>query len=188
LSAAIANQRGEVFWRPGVPPTVFDLIEFRAFSSIWYWLLLGLVWTRVIHAPMGVPYDLLRRADNRDRQAERDVQALTGYELRRRGDVADQIGFWSVALWAFALTALALLSAAYRVEMAQAVLLLAAPLALVQGLVSRAGRRIEMEGLHGADLRRALRRLRAQVQAVGLLSVFVAALWGMYAMLNAQAL
>jgi hypothetical protein len=165
---------------------VIDLIDFRAFSSIWYWLLLGLVWTRVIHAPFGVPFDLLRRADRNDPRAIRDVEALTAIEIRHRDEIAATLGAWEVALWAFVLALLGGLALGYGVEPAQALLLLAVPLALVRWLIARAQRRIVAGGLRGADLRAALRRLRALVQAVGMTSVFVSALWGMFRLLAEQ--
>ena len=45
-----------------VTSTLFQFIDLRSFSDIWYWLMLGLVWTRVMHAPMGVPAELVHRA------------------------------------------------------------------------------------------------------------------------------
>lgn len=167
-------------------PSVIDLIDFRAFSSIWYWLLLGLVWTRVIHSPFGVPFDMLRRADRNDVMAVGDVEALSAIEIRHRDEITTALGPWAIALWAFALTLLAVLGLRYGIEPAQALLLLAVPLALVRWLVTRAQRRIVSGGLTGAELRMVLRRLRAVVQAVGMVSVFVTALWGMFQLLAAQ--
>lgn len=167
--------------------SVFDLIELRAFASLWYWLLLGLVWTRVIHAPLGVPFDLLRRAERNDAQAARDVDMLAELELRHRQELADAAGPWGVAAWAFALSLLAILGIGYGIELAQALLLLAAPLAGVQALSARARTRIRAEALSGAPLRAALRRLRTLVQGLGMASVFFSALWGMYALLAERA-
>jgi hypothetical protein len=169
-----------------VSPSILDLIDFRAFSSIWYWLFLGLIWTRVIHAPFGVPYDLLRQADRNDVQAGYDVAALTAIEMRHRDQIAGAVGVWAVAAWAFGLTLLAVLGLAYGLESAQALFVIAAPLAVVQVMTARTHGRIRAQELEGRDLRQALRRLRGMVQGIGMVSVFFSALWGMIRLLEAQ--
>ncbi|MEC8015679.1 MAG: component of SufBCD complex, partial [Pseudomonadota bacterium] len=68
----------------------------------------------------------------------------------------------------------------YSVEFAQAVFLLAFPMAFV-GLINwAAARRINRDGLEGEALARQLSLTRLFVQLVGMLAIFVTALWGMY--------
>lgn len=168
-----------------MPLTIFDLIELRAFSSVWYWILVALIWTRAINAPLGVPLDLLRLAESGDDQAQRDLEARTEIELRRRTGAGNLAPVWQVALWAFVLSVLTLSAGVYGIEVAQALLLLAAPLALVALTVARTGRVLLVMQVTGAELRRRLFGLKLRVQVIGLLAVFVSAIWGMYFNLSA---
>ena len=78
-----------------------------------------------------------------------------------------------------ALVRMALLGFVYKVEFAQAVFLIAAPLTVV-GLMSVAtARRIAEEGDRGEALRRRLALHRVGVQVIGMISTFVTAFWGM---------
>jgi hypothetical protein len=78
------------------------------------------------------------------------------------------------------LTVLAVLGFWYRVEFAQAVLLIMAPMALVFALTLRAARRALALGQGGEPLYKMLTRHRMLIQGIGMLSIFVTSLWGMY--------
>lgn len=97
--------------------------------------------------------------------------------LARRQIVAiARSGVAGVALSSAVLTTLVLLAVVYRVELAQGTLLLALPLTVVAWLGHRTARVID----RGGDPVRHLRRLRVAVNAIGLISLFVTAFWGMY--------
>jgi hypothetical protein len=159
--------------------TFFDLIDFRSFSTIWYWLLVGLIWTRTINAPAGVPIDVLRAAERGVPQAVMDCTALCRIELGRRAHQSPQAAALRVGLWSFVLAALVMGALLYRIEIAQALLLLAAPLALVTAMVTRTAARLVSTRASATEMRRRLIRLKLMVQGVGMVSVFVTAVWGM---------
>ena len=73
-----------------------------------------------------------------------------------------------------------LLGFVYEVEFAQAVFLLAAPMTLVGVLSLRAAVKISVLDLTGKDLHRKLTRHRMTIQGIGMVSIFVTALWGMW--------
>jgi hypothetical protein len=78
----------------------------------------------------------------------------------------------------FALSGLLLLGFIYGIELAQAVFLLALPAALLALLSVRTAHRIHAadgEGMHAM-----LRRHRLTVQAMGMISIFLTAGWGMW--------
>jgi len=77
------------------------------------------------------------------------------------------------------LTSLALLGFVYWVEFAQAVFLLLFPLSIVALLSLRTARRIRARGAKGEELRRILMRHRFWTQVIGMISIFVTAMWGM---------
>lgn len=110
--------------------TLFDLISPAAFSSLWYWVVTALVWARMAQAPFGVPNDFFDRARQGD---DDELFVLIRLGVQRHLAVGERMGPVVVALWAFALSTLTGLAVVYRLELAQAVLLLAAPLALAQG-------------------------------------------------------
>ena len=58
--------------------------------------------------------------------------------------------------------------------------MLAFPLSLVGALSLVTARKIDAEDLSGEALHRLLRRHRFYIQLIGIVAIFVTALWGMY--------
>ncbi|WP_375261474.1 component of SufBCD complex [Palleronia sp.] len=160
--------------------TVFELIDMRSFSNLWYWIALATVWSTASHYVLGVPYDMVGRAARQGGQSEQDLEDVVRIRVARILYIAEVSGLVLVALGATVLTTLLLLGFVYGVEFAQAVFLIAAPMSLVGALGIRCARDIAERDLSGDDLRDRLRRHRAVVQGIGMISIFVTALWGMY--------
>ncbi len=78
----------------------------------------------------------------------------------------------------FVVTSLVILGWGYRVEFCQAVVLLLMPLILVTALSVRTAMVLRDSGFENLAIR--LRNHRLQVQGMGILFIFVTALWGMY--------
>lgn len=164
-----------------MPPTsILDMIDLRSFSNVWYWIFLGVTWSRVLTAPMGIPVDILREARSGRAAAQDRLAAVAEVMLERHLALLNSLGPVLTGLWAFVLSALVVLSVGYGVEFAQALLLLAAPLALARTLMSRTARRLARDQVSVDALPRILTRLRRQLQAVALAAVFFSAVWGMY--------
>lgn len=167
---------------------VFELIDMRSFSNIWYWIALAVLWSSMSHFVLGVPYDLVTRARRRGGQAMADLEDLVRVNVNRRLYVAEVSGLWLVAFVAAALTVLALLGFLYRIQFGQALFLLLAPAALVGLLGVRAARQLAVQPLTGEDLCRFLGRQRVKVQVIGMFAVLVTAMWGMWQNMNVTAL
>jgi len=78
------------------------------------------------------------------------------------------------------LTSLALLGFYYRIELAQAVFLLALPLSIVGMVTLSTARLIRATEPEGALLVAALHRHRLWTQIIGMIAIFVTAMYGMY--------
>ena len=158
---------------------IFDLIDLRSFSNLWYWIALAVTWSSASHWVLGIPYDMVLRARRAGGQAEADLEDIARINVSRILYIVREAGVILLAMLAFALTTLALLGFVYKVEFAQAVFLIAAPLTVV-GLMSVAtARRIAEKGDRGEALRRRLALHRVGVQVIGMISIFVTAFWGM---------
>lgn len=168
--------------------TVFEVIDMRSFSNLWFWIALAVLWSSASHYVLGVPYDLVIRARRNGAQAAEDVDALALISVRRILYVVRAAGLWLAAFLAFILTSLAVLGFWYEVEFAQAVLLLGAPMTLVGAVSIRTASVIERTGARGPDLWKSLLRHRIMVQGIGMVSIFVTAMWGMWQNLNATIL
>lgn len=168
--------------------SIFTLISLRSFSSVWYWIILAITWSAVTHNPLGVPFDMVLRARRRGGQDLRDLEVMVALQVRRRQAVLQSAGVLVVAGWAAALTVLAVLGFRYGMEMAQALTLLLVPLSLVGALRVRLMDRLTREGTQGEALCKRMTWHRTGVQAIGLLAILVAALWGMWFNLNIRAL
>jgi hypothetical protein len=160
--------------------TVFETIDMRSFSNLWFWIMLAVIWSSASHWVLGVPFDMVNRARRQGGQAEADLETLATINANRLLFVAQEGGLAFVALGSALLTGLAILGFGYGLEFAQAVFLLALPLSLVAFLNLSTARHIRAGEASGAALRRRMRRHRLTVQAIGLVSIFATALWGMY--------
>lgn len=159
---------------------IFLLIDMRSFSSLWYWIALAVLWSSASHWVLGVPFDLINRARRSGEQAVDDLAVLARINARRMLDISRNGGSWLIGFVCFTMTILALLAMIYRVEFAQAVLFMFAPMVLVGYLSLRLALRIETEAPVGDALVRLLMRHRFVVQLIGMLAIFVTALFGMY--------
>ncbi len=159
---------------------VFEVIDMRSFSNLWYWIALAVTWSSASHWVLGVPFDMVARARKHGEQAEIDLNDMVRINANRLLYIAGVSGIVIMAFAAFLLTALVLLAFVYKVEFAQAVFLLAFPLSIVFALSIRAARRIMDRGMQGEDLCKALVRHRIVIQVIGMVSIFVTALWGMF--------
>ena len=160
--------------------TVFELIDMRSFSNLWFWIALAVFWSSASHWILGVPWDVVLRAKRHGGQAEIDFQDLVRINSNRILHIVDVSGLWLIAIVCFVLTGLAALGFWYAVEFAQAVFLLLFPMSIVSTLSIKVARRIRAEGLEGELLRKRLARHRFWVQFIGMISIFVTSLWGMF--------
>jgi len=160
--------------------SVFELIDMRSFSNLWYWIALAVLWSTSSHWVLGVPYDLIQRARRRGGQAAEDVADLVRINAGRYLDIARVSGLWIAGLGAFVLSMLLVLGFFYGIEFCQAVFLLLAPMTIVALLSLRTARRYEAQSPEGPALYRMLRLHRLVVQMLGVASIFVTAMWGMW--------
>ncbi len=168
--------------------SIFELIDMRSFSNLWFWIALAVTWSSASHWVVGVPYDLVTRARRVGGQVERDLEDLARIHCNRILYISRVSGIWLWGGTCFVLSTLAMLGFYYAVELAQAVFLIACPMSVV-GLISIAtARRIEAGEDHGEPLRKRLTRARTYIQLVGTLSILVTALWGMYQNLSISVL
>lgn len=169
--------------------TVFELINMRSFSNLWYWIVLAVVWTSVGQRVLGVPWDMILRARKTEGdEIMADVSELVRIHVNHRLRIAQETGLVLAGLAAFVLTSLMLLAFVYAVEFAQAVFLLVFPLMLVSALSLRSAHALRHHDLDGLPLVKALQRLRLQTQLIGMASIFVTAMWGMYHNMSANVL
>lgn len=168
---------------------IFGLIDMRSFSSVWFWIVLALYWSSASQTILGAPYDLIvrvRRGDNP--QNAQDLYDLVAIHVRRKLTLMRRVGHWIVAFSAAGLTAIAVLAAVYRLEFAQAVLLILVPLTIVRLLGLRLAVRIERDDMQAGQLSRTLLTHRLWIQVLGVISIFVTAVWGMLLVMSRSVL
>ncbi len=168
---------------------IFGLIDMRSFSSVWFWIVLALYWSSVSQFVLGAPYDLIIRArKGGNPQDMHDLQTLVEVHGRRRLTVMRRAGHWIVAFAAALLTTIYLLAFHYRVEIAQAVFALILPIMIVRLMSLRLAFRIERENMQELRLCRALLTHRVWVQLLGVVTIFLTAVWGMYNVMSRSVL
>ncbi len=160
--------------------SIFELIDTRSFSNMWYWIALAVVWSTASHWVLGVPFDMVQRARKHGGQAETDVEDMVRIHCRRLLYIGKVSGLWIIGIACFFLTGLAGIGFFYQVELAQAVFLIALPLSIVGAMSLSTARLIADQGLEGDALYNRLARHRVWVQVLGIVAIFVTAMWGMY--------
>ncbi|MEX3315516.1 component of SufBCD complex [Sulfitobacter sp. PS-8MA] len=160
--------------------TLFEMIDMRSFSNLWFWIMLAVMWSTASHWVLGVPFDMVLRARRYGGEAEADLEDIVRINVNRLLYIAQVSGLWLLGLGFFALTSLLLLGFVYHIEFAQAVLLLGFPMSMVGLLSLSTARLIRVEGATGEVLWRRLMRHRLYTQIIGMVSIFVTAVWGMY--------
>ena len=159
---------------------LFDLIDMRSFSNLWYWIALGVIWSSASHWVLGVPYDMIARARREGGQPQVDVETLVRINVDRMLHASRNHGPALIGTTSFLATVLGLLGFVYLVEFAQAVLMIFVPLVVLVYLSLRTSVMIEAGQGQGEDLLRRLGRHRLSVQVLGMLSIFVTSMYGMY--------
>lgn len=161
---------------------VFELIDLRSFSNLWFWIMLAVIWSALSHFVIGVPYDIVARASRYGGQAEADMMDLVRINSNRFTYIADVAGSWLIGLTFFMLTGLFVLGFVYNAEICQALFLIITPMSLVFGLSVFTSRRIV--GLTPDQTRKMMRKHRILTQLLGVLSILVTSMWGMYVNLS----
>lgn len=160
--------------------TLFEVIDMRSFSNLWFWIAVAVIWSSASHWVIGVPYDMVLRARRQGEQALVDLEDMVRINVNRILMIAQVSGLWILGFTCFFMTMLVMLATFYRFEFAQAVLLLAFPLTIVAVLSVSTAQQIHEESATDALLIKRLTRHRVYTQIIGMISIFVTAMWGMY--------
>lgn len=160
--------------------TLLQIIDMRSFSNLWFWIALAVMWSTASHWVLGVPNDMIVRARRYGGQAETDLEDLVRINCNRLLYIGQVSGLWLLGLGCFLLTVLGVSGFFYDVQFSQALFLLGFPMSFVGMLNLSTARLIVDEQSQGEPLRRRLSRQRVYTQLIGMVSIFVTSLWGMY--------
>lgn len=160
--------------------TLFEMIDLRSFSNLWYWIALAVLWSTVSHRVLGVPFDMVHRARKHGGQSAQDLADLVRININRLLFVVHVAGVWLLGLTCFVLAVLATLGFYLQVEFAQSVFLLMFPLALVSLVNLYFAQAIAAHEPVGEELYKVMATCRICIQLLGMVFIFVTAMWGMY--------
>jgi hypothetical protein len=161
--------------------SVFEVIDLRSFSNLWYWIGLAVLWSSVSHWVLGVPHDAIVRARRgTPDMAMQDLQDLVRVNVNRIIYIVDVSGAWLTLFGSALITTIGITAFYYDVEFAQAVFFMVAPMTVLGALSVRTARRIQRSGLAGEELIGMLMRHRFATQLIGVVSIFVTAAYGMW--------
>ncbi|ETD81238.1 component of SufBCD complex [Rhodobacter capsulatus B6] len=163
--------------------TIFELIDMRSFSNLWYWIALAVTWSTASHYVLGVPFDMIVRARRRGGPVAEDMLMLTAVNVRRLLSIGREAGVMLTLVASFLISLIVVLGFVFRIEFAQAVALILVPLSGVGLLSLRTAARLEPVLADAPEVERVARillRHRVSVQAIGMGSICVTALWGMF--------
>ena len=160
--------------------SVFELIDMRSFSNLWFWIALAVMWSSTSHWVLGVPWDMAQRARKEESgQGVIDFEDLVRIYTNRILYITETSGLLVAGFACFALTVLGMTGFIYGNEFSQALFLLGFPMSLVTLLSIHTARRVQSQSLSGRALYKKLFIHRLITQLIGMVSIFVTAVWGM---------
>lgn len=163
-------------------------MDSASFATVWFWLALIAAWSLSGRAILGVPADVIARA-RRDPQGEAGMIYLDWLSLcLPRWRLAGREGVWLLAITGFVLTSLGIMGFRYGLELAQALVLLCLPFALLFMMRLRLARRlaplidaarggVSDAGETAEKTLKMIRLHRALVTLVSIIAIAVTALW-----------
>lgn len=163
---------------------LLSLIETNSFSSIWFWILVAISWSSGSHWILGVPFDLVQRARKVGGVAEERIHTLLRINASRLENIQRIAGFVLTGIVSFFLTGFAILGFVYWIEFFQALFLLTFPWVFVGTITVNTVRNLDEELPTGEDLYKMFWRLRLAIQGIGLVSIFITSIWGMYSIIR----
>ncbi len=146
---------------------------------------MAVVWSTASHFVVGVPYDVIQRARRQGGEAEASVLDYARLSVNRQLHIASVAGIWLLGFACFVLTSLFVLGVWYEVELALAVLLLALPMTCVGAMSVSTCRLIAATDPDFDGLLKVLMRHRLWTQIIGMISIFITAMVGMFHNLSA---
>lgn len=152
----------------------------RSFSNLWYWIALAVLWSTTSHYVLGVPFDLAQKAVKAGGKKMDDVEVLINININRILNIAEVSGLFMAGLVSAVLTTLFALGVFYDVEFAQAIFLMALPMSIIWLMSINTAMKIRAEKPTGQALFFTLKRHRFVTQLIGMFSIFITAMWGMY--------
>lgn len=159
---------------------VFEALEFRSFWNIWFWAAVVLSWSATSHFILGVPYDLIVRANREGGAWSEHCDALAHAQIFRLTRAFEEYGAAITCIVFFGLGAVGSLAFYLDWEAARALFVLLLPLTLVHGFTVPLAFRLKRDNVRGAALRKALGWRRFWHQVAGLFAIILvtaAAVW-----------
>ncbi len=126
---------------------IFEVIDMRSFSNLWFWIALAVIWSTASHWVIGVPWDMVLRARRKGATHQQDVEDLARIYTARLLYIGRVAGTWLIVLVCAILSALWVLGFHNGIQFCQALFLLGFPMALVGVLSMRTALRIERGGM-----------------------------------------
>lgn len=161
-------------------PEIFEYFEYRSFSSIWYWIVVILFWTRVTGRPLGVPADILRGATAADANSVAQIEHLLLVNVPRIAQVWYEAGALFIGIGAFGLASLAPMFWLYQSEPAAALLVILVPMGIWGFLRLRLAQHILATNPELPEICAMLGWHRFWLHILAAFSIFAAAIIGMY--------
>ena len=150
---------------------LFTFLDYQAFQSVWYWVLVIVAWSLTCHYTLGVPFDIVARANRHGGQAAEDCDQLVMIHARRIDDLMAKAGAIFVGSVTFLLVSLLTLGFWFGYELATAFFLILGPISLVGALGARLSLRVLSQTVTGEKLRAMIARRRFWDQFIGVVAV-----------------
>ena len=155
-----------------------EIVNSRSFTSIWYWVVFALLWTRATHWTLGVPYKDLQNARSFGGQYATDFRIQIQINVRKTLAVYERHSLVLTVSLSFLLGMVFTLGFHFYIQMMQAIFLLMMSQIMVSVLSIHLAKRIRNQKYVGDKLYSAYLLHRRTKQCLGAIAIFFAAFLG----------
>jgi hypothetical protein len=157
-----------------------EIMTAKGFDSLWYWLLVSVIWVRAIQWTAGIPSDMMRAARRGSEQAKVDAMDLMGIHIRTITHEFNQFGTALVLLTCFVMASLATLGFWNNVPVLQGMFFIAFPAVILGALGIRLSYRLQKKPVSWDELCRIYRQHFWLKVGAAVFFVLSSMLWALY--------
>lgn len=157
-----------------------EIMTANGFNSLWYWLLVSVIWGRAIRWTVGIPNDMMRAARNGNQQAKEDALSLMDINIRTTTHEFNQFGTALVLLTCFVMASFATMGFWNDVPVLQGLFFVGFPIVVLGGLEIRLSYRLQEKPVTWDALSAIYRRHFWKKIGLAILFIFGSMFWALY--------
>ena len=157
-----------------------EIMTANGFNSLWYWLLVSVIWVRAIQWTVGIPSDMMRAARKGSEQAKIDAMVLMDIHIRTTTREFNQFGTALVLMTCFVMASFATMGFWNDVPVLQGVFFVAFPIVILGALGIRLSYKLQDKPVDWDQFSHIYRRHFWLKVGMAIFFIFSSMLWALF--------